>query len=417
MTTLFNVDEHIIDASHIREYAAATATSQDAALKLHVKQYTPKNNAFPRKGDVTLIGAHANGFVKELYEPLYDDLCQELEAAGVRIRDIWIADCAWQGQSGILNQEEGLLGNDPCWYDYSRDIIHMINTFRMPRPLVAVGHSFGANALSYAALLHPRLFHSMVLLDPVIAPYHTSHFEPRASPAAASIRRRDVWPSRDAAAALFRKSPFYQAWDPRVLDQWVKHGLHNNTIDPKGQVMLSTTKHQEVFTFLRPTWPAFDQEGKNVIDPKRMPDCGTSIKTEFPMYPFCRPEAVNTFLRMSHLRPGVVFILGGQSSVIGDDDARKRTEITGTGLGGSGGVPAGRVKEVVHDKYGHFIPLEVPKFCARHAAEFVKKELDIWAAEEMEYEEWARRPNADKVTVSEEYKKHLGVTDRPRAKI
>lgn len=61
---LFNVKEHIIDASHIREFAYATANSQDAALKLHVKQYTPKDNPSPQRGDVTLIGAHANGFPK-----------------------------------------------------------------------------------------------------------------------------------------------------------------------------------------------------------------------------------------------------------------------------------------------------------------------------------------------------------------
>lgn len=299
----------------------------------------------------------------------------------------------------------------------------MINTFRMPRPLVAVGHSFGANALSYAALLHPRLFHSMVLLDPVIAPYHTGpmasgeSMDFRASPAAASIRRREVWPSRDAAAALFKKSPFYQAWDQRAFDQWVKYGLHNTTDDPNGEVTLATTKHQEVLTFLRPSWPAFDSDGKTVVDPKWMPDVGTSLKVEFAMYPFYRPEAVNTFLRMPNLRPGVIFILGGQSNVIGDDDAIKRTEITGTGLGGSGGVAAGRVKEIVHEKYGHFIPLEIPGFCAQHAAEFIKKELDIWVAEEKEYGEWTKKALVDKVTVSQEYKKHLGVTDKPRSKM
>lgn len=64
MTTLFNVKEHIIDASHIREFSRATSNSQDDALKLHIKQYTPKDNTAPRKGDVTLIGAHANGFPK-----------------------------------------------------------------------------------------------------------------------------------------------------------------------------------------------------------------------------------------------------------------------------------------------------------------------------------------------------------------
>ncbi len=33
---------------------------------------------------------------------------------GVRVRGIWIADVAWQGQSGILNED--VLGNDrkPC---------------------------------------------------------------------------------------------------------------------------------------------------------------------------------------------------------------------------------------------------------------------------------------------------------------
>ncbi|KHO01778.1 uncharacterized protein MAM_00779 [Metarhizium album ARSEF 1941] len=417
MAALFNVTDHIIHASHIREFARATAISQDTALELHVKQYTPKDNASPHKGDVTFIGAHANGFPKEVYEPFYSDLYRELRTCGVNIRDIWIADCAWQGQSGILNQQRGLLGNDPSWYDYSRDIAHIINTFRMPRPLVALGHSFGATALSYAALAHPRLFHSMVLLDPVIAPYHKGPMEFGASPATASVNRRDLWPSREAAATQFKKSPFYRAWDPRVLELWIKHGLHSTTSNPDGEVVLATTKHQEVFTFLRPSWPAFDAEGKNAINPKWMPDCGTSIKLEYSMYPFYRPEPINTFMRMPSLRPGVVFILGGRSTVISNDAAEKRTEITGTGLGGSGGVASGRVKQVVHEKYGHLIPLEVPGFCARHAAEFVKQELDIWAAEEAEFEEWAKKSNTEKVTVSQEYKKHLGVGERPRAKM
>ena len=42
----------------------------------------------------------------------------------------------------------------------------MINVFRMPRPLFAIGHSFGANAIVHASLLHPRLFIGLTLLDP-----------------------------------------------------------------------------------------------------------------------------------------------------------------------------------------------------------------------------------------------------------
>jgi alpha-beta hydrolase superfamily lysophospholipase len=69
------------------------------------------------------------------------------EERGIRVRGIWIADVAQQGQSGIANED--LLGNDPCWDDHSRDLLHLINVKRkdMPRPLVGVGHSMGGNNL------------------------------------------------------------------------------------------------------------------------------------------------------------------------------------------------------------------------------------------------------------------------------
>lgn len=60
----FDVIEHTAVASHIREFPRATAESQDETLRLAVKQYVPKDNRRPRKGDLTVIGAHANGFPK-----------------------------------------------------------------------------------------------------------------------------------------------------------------------------------------------------------------------------------------------------------------------------------------------------------------------------------------------------------------
>lgn len=122
----FAVTEHTIEASHIREYARATSHSQDEKLYLHIKQYTPKDNPNPQKGDVTIIGGHANGFPKvsstpyspklvliisqELYEPLWEEFYHEAKRRDIRIRSIWIADTAWQGRSGIINQDA--LGND-----------------------------------------------------------------------------------------------------------------------------------------------------------------------------------------------------------------------------------------------------------------------------------------------------------------
>lgn len=47
---------------------------------------------------------------QELYEPLWEDLVSELGKYGVGVRGIWIADVAWQGQSGIVNEDK--IGND-----------------------------------------------------------------------------------------------------------------------------------------------------------------------------------------------------------------------------------------------------------------------------------------------------------------
>jgi hypothetical protein len=63
-SSVFHVKEHIVPSQHIREYARATAVDQHDVLKLSVKQYTPIDNPSPQPGDVTIIGAHANGYPK-----------------------------------------------------------------------------------------------------------------------------------------------------------------------------------------------------------------------------------------------------------------------------------------------------------------------------------------------------------------
>ena len=80
---------------------------------------------------------------QELYEPLWDALLRRSQTDDYTIRSIWIADVTNQSASYKLN--EPILGNDPSWFDHSRDLLHMINTFRdeMPRPLIGIGHSMG----------------------------------------------------------------------------------------------------------------------------------------------------------------------------------------------------------------------------------------------------------------------------------
>lgn len=60
----FRLDEHTIEASHIRSFPRALSTHENDRLQLAIKQYTPLNNLNPQDGDITIIGAHANAFPK-----------------------------------------------------------------------------------------------------------------------------------------------------------------------------------------------------------------------------------------------------------------------------------------------------------------------------------------------------------------
>lgn len=63
-SSLFRVEEHVVPCQHIRHYPRATMSDREEVLHLAVKQYTPLDNPDPKPGDVTVIGAHANGFPK-----------------------------------------------------------------------------------------------------------------------------------------------------------------------------------------------------------------------------------------------------------------------------------------------------------------------------------------------------------------
>ncbi|MCJ1476314.1 hypothetical protein MMC13_004980 [Lambiella insularis] len=106
--------------------------------------------------------------MQELYEPLWDDLWHQSKRREFNIRAICMADLSNQGGSRALNEDTQ--GDDLSWFDHSRDLLYMINLFRdeMARPMVGVGHRLGGTVLVNLAIIHPRLFSTLVLFDPVI---------------------------------------------------------------------------------------------------------------------------------------------------------------------------------------------------------------------------------------------------------
>ncbi|KAJ5149705.1 hypothetical protein N7448_001283 [Penicillium atrosanguineum] len=423
MSSPFRIVNHVVESQHIREYPGATANEQEEPLKLAVKQYIPLNNPNPQPGDVTILAAHANGFPKELYEPLWEEIHARSQEAGFRIRSIWMADVAWQGESSVINEDS--LGNDPSWFDHPRDLLHLLNVKRaeMPRPIIGIGHSMGGAHLTQLSLMHPRLLHTLVLLDPVIQRQTTQldGFSLRenkriiAKTTQLSTHRRDIWPSRKAAAEGFKRSPFYQAWDPRVLDRWVEYGLRDlptpihslggKPIDAKNPpVTLRTTLHQEVFTFSRPNYNHVPGSGKPV-NRVTHPDLDENHRDS---YPFYRPEPARIFAQLPHLRPSVLYIFAGKSDMCMPDMRADKLSNTGTGLGGSGGVAAGRVRDVFLEDFGHLLAQEAVNECADAAVCWLAPELRRWKDEEESFRSmWNKKTKLEKQTVDAEWLKNV----------
>ncbi|KXT10852.1 hypothetical protein AC579_1934 [Pseudocercospora musae] len=432
-TKNFKVQKHKLPASHIREYPRATTDDQEEVFHLAIKQYTPVNPAAGHgKNGVTIIGGHANGFPKELYEPLWDDLYERLQEQGVHINSIWIADVSHQGDSGVLNED--ILGNDPSWFDHPRDLFLMLNHFRehMKRPIIGIGHSMGGNNLVNLALMHPRLFTTLILIDPVIQRYPSvgGNF----GPARASTVRRDRWSNREEAETKAKKSKMFQTWDSRVLEKWMEHGFRelptplypesktsrslptisadpttsSKQPDPKTEreLTLKTTKFQEVFTFLRPNFPTQEfPDPENSPNPQTHPDVPSWTS---PKSPFYRPEPLFTFTRLPNLRPSVLYIFGELSDLSAPLLRADKLAQTGIGWGGSGGVEKGRVREHVFEGVGHLIPMEVVGETADVSATWVGDEVRRWKTTEEEFRrEWEKIPQREKAVFSEEFKTQM----------
>jgi pimeloyl-ACP methyl ester carboxylesterase len=406
MSFPFEIIEHTIPAQHLREWPRATAVAQEDVLQIHIKQYKPIDNPNPQPGDLTIIGAHANGFPKELYEALWVDFHTQSKKHGFRIRGIWITDVVNQGYSGQLN--ESLFGNDPSGYDNARDLLHMVNVFRseMPRPIIGIGHSFGACVLTYLSLIHTRLFTSLVLLDPVV-----NIITPKQKGVVNAFRlsatRPDSWPSREAAETSFRRSRFYSSWDPRVLDSWIAHGIRET---PNGKAVLATSRHQEVFTTFRPLYPYIRDDG--TVDRDGAPDFDQTLhdlQELQQIFPFYRSEGSAVLARLPHVRPSVLWVFGGASDV--NLPASTRPEIVrtcGSGPDGSGGIEAGRVAMITLENRGHLFPMEIPGLCAEHVTTWVGREMQRYHEAERGYDEWTRLPMGDKTTLGQQFVDALG---------
>ncbi|KAF7945497.1 hypothetical protein EAE96_010264 [Botrytis aclada] len=280
---------------------------------------------------------------------------------------------------------ENLQGDENSYFDHSRDLLQMINIFReqMIRPIIGIGHSFGATQLVGLSMMHPRLFTSLILLEPIIQ----SAPPPGMNVARSSSYRPDLWPSLSAASDAFRQNKFFAGLDPRVLDRILKFGIRRiptslypiTEIAKEGAYTLTTTKHQEVWSFLRPNFEGRDAHAsQNRLDHLLFPDIHVAQRGLL----FYRPEIAIAEEYLTYLRPSVLYIFGAKSVFSAPDQQNEKMERTGSGLGGSGGVKMGQVEKHVFENLGRMASLEDVRGCINVIGEWMDKKLNQFKADE-----------------------------------
>lgn len=259
----------------------------------------------------------------------------------------------------------------------------------------------GGNVLTNVALMHPRLFASLIAIEPTI---NSNAEEMNFAGAYPIILKRDVWKTHAEAVATFRQMAFYKTWNPECLDLLLKHGLREV---PGVGWTLKTSKHQEVLSYTRAAYPAKEEAAESFkptrdTHPELLPQENAQIQ---PSNLFYRPEPIFVFNQMQHLRPSTMFMYGGTSTLqsAAPHNRELKMKITGTGAGGSGGAAEDAIGEVVYEEKGHFMVFEIPQQVGLDAAKWIAEELPKWKARE-EAQRWETTPVEDRGRVDETWK-------------
>ena len=170
---------------------------------------------------VDLIFSHANGFNAATYRSLLSPLSASLR--------IWAPDLRGHGASSLPT----FARPKTSWLDHRDDLLALLEAINGP-PVVLAGHSMGGTASLLAAAERPERVSSLVLFDPVIwrrsavlafqLPF-AHRFASRIPIAAATLRRRATFDSREQAMAAYRGRGAFKGWPDRVLADYLSDGL------------------------------------------------------------------------------------------------------------------------------------------------------------------------------------------------
>lgn len=184
--------------------------------------------------------AHPNGYPPACFQRMFAPFLSQFRVIGIFHRPLW------PGSQPEELQSWRLVADDMLRFFEQQGLDHVIG----------IGHSLGAVATMYAALQRPELFRTLVLIEPIFLPkaiLTAVEADPEIIKEIPLIkntsRRRDRWPSREAAYEHFRGKSAFELWPDEALLDYVNHAMHE---DEDGDIVLSFSRQWEVRFYTLP---------------------------------------------------------------------------------------------------------------------------------------------------------------------
>ncbi|KAJ5731174.1 uncharacterized protein N7483_005682 [Penicillium malachiteum] len=403
----FRIVSHLIPVHSFREYQQGII-DETKDVYLAVKQYIPLINQPLNDSDpITIVSAPGVGFPKENYEPLFEQVLRKTSLAGLNIRSIWIADPFNMGESAVANQEN--LGRDASTVDHSRDLWGMINHFRhlMPKPIVGLAHSMGCSEMLLLSSWHPSLFHSFAFIEPGIDPDYGR--TAMAKWISQTLQQGDFWDTREEAEEALVKSQMAHSWTKKTLARLKHYGVYLVKTETGLKWTLTTPKYQiavVVFRRIPKSVHVSSDDLANLTLAQRelVPDLDPNIALQGRL--FYRPELQHSWDLLPKMRPWVLYVNGSSSPHFGDPSTRDlRAQITGTGLGGNGGIKLGAVQQIIMEGAGHDMPFnDNIEQLSVHIVDWFTKESRRWDdGAGRRLREWRAESPGEKHKVTQDY--------------
>jgi len=203
----------------------------------------------PQDRPFDVIFSHANGFNARTYRTLLQPLAGRLRILAYDLRG--------HGGTALPAVTEGRRN----WDDLRDDLGALLDHFDA-RDVVLAGHSLGATTSLLAAAASPGRVRALVLFEPVLVTPEVraraaAGLRPDSHLAVETRRRRDVFPSRQAAIDAYTGKGAFARWTPAMLADYVEAGLRPRA---DGTFELACSKDWEISNYIahgHDTWGAF----------------------------------------------------------------------------------------------------------------------------------------------------------------